>query len=129
MIWSVYAALLALLYVLLSVRTLRLRRRLKVAVGDGGNKMMLRSIRVHANFAEYVPFGVILIMACEMLVAPPLLIHGLGVTLLTGRLLHAFGLSNEAEVFAFRVSGMALTFTCYILAAAIILLRAFSAGA
>jgi sulfate-transporting ATPase len=40
-IWPLYAALLGILFVLLSVRTLRLRRRLQVAVGDGGNVLML----------------------------------------------------------------------------------------
>ena len=104
MSWTIYAALLALIYVLLSIRTLGLRRKLKIPIGDGGNKLMLRAIRVHANFGEYVPLGVILLMACEMLAAPTLLVHALGMTLLTGRLLHAFGLSNEAEVFAFRPS-------------------------
>ena len=34
---SFYAALLALLFVALSVRTLRLRRRLRIAIGDAGN--------------------------------------------------------------------------------------------
>ena len=56
-----YAALLALFFVALSIRTLRLRRELRIAVGDGGNPAMLRAMRVHANFAEYVPLGLILL--------------------------------------------------------------------
>ena len=51
----IYAALLALLFLALSVRTLRLRRRLNISVGDAGNTKMLRAMRAHANFAEYVP--------------------------------------------------------------------------
>ncbi len=42
----------------------------------------------------------------------------LGMTL---RLIHAFGLSSEAEPFALRVTGMALTFTCYLVATAFLL--------
>ncbi|HAY26639.1 MAG TPA: glutathione metabolism protein, partial [Candidatus Accumulibacter sp.] len=56
-----YAALLALFFVALSIRTLRLRRELRITVGDGGNPAMLRAMRVHANFAEYVPLGLILL--------------------------------------------------------------------
>jgi uncharacterized membrane protein YecN with MAPEG domain len=51
----VWAAAFALLFVLLSVRTLRLRRQLGIALGDSGNETLQRAIRVHANFAEYVP--------------------------------------------------------------------------
>jgi len=123
-IWSIYAALLALLFVALSIRTLRLRRGLKVAIGDGGHPLMLRAIRTHGNFAEYVPLGLLLLAACEQLRAPVVLLHGLGILLLVGRLIHAFGVSKEAEVFAFRVTGMALTFTCYLVAAAFILWQA-----
>ena len=56
-----YAALLALLFIALSVRTLRLRRHLKIAVGDAGNTQMLRAMRAHANFAEYVPMCLLLL--------------------------------------------------------------------
>lgn len=123
MIWTIYAALLALLFLVLSVRTLRLRRRLQVAVGDGGSALILRAARVHGNFAEYAPFGLLLIFACEQLAAPALFIHTLGTSLLVGRLVHAYGVSQEREVFAYRVIGMSLTFACYVLAIGYILWR------
>jgi uncharacterized protein len=85
-IWPIYAALLGVVFVLLSVRTLRLRRRLRVDVGDGGNALMLRGMRVHGNFAEYVPLGLLLIAGAEVLSAPVVLVHGLGIVLLVGRL-------------------------------------------
>ena len=129
MIWPVYAALLGVMFVLLSIRTLRIRRRLKVAVGDGGDALMLRAMRVHANFAEYVPLGLLLIAGVEVLSAPPALVHGLGIVLLTGRLTHAFGVSQEAEVYLYRVTGMALTFTCYLMASAAIIWHVIAAGA
>jgi hypothetical protein len=129
MIWPIYAAFLGIVFVLLSVRTLRLRRRLQVAVGDGGNALMLRGMRVHGNFAEYVPLGLLLIAGAEVLSAPAVLVHGLGIVLLVGRLVHAFGVSQEVEVFAYRVSGMALTFTCYLVAAAAIIWQVVAGGA
>ena len=44
----IYAALIALLFVALSVRTLRLRHRFAVAVGTGGERELERAIRAHA---------------------------------------------------------------------------------
>ena len=105
-----YAAILALLFLVLSVRTLRLRRSLQIPIGDAGSPQMLRAMRVHANFAEYVPFTLLLIFMLELQDAPSLLVHGLCICLLVGRVSHAYGVSQEAENFRFRVFGMAMTF-------------------
>jgi uncharacterized protein len=59
-ITAFYAALLAPLFILLAVRVIRQRRGARVAIGDGGDKLLLRRMRVHANFAEYVPFALVL---------------------------------------------------------------------
>jgi len=124
-ILPLYAALFALLFVALSVRTLRLRRSLRIALGDSGNERMLRAMRVHSNFAEYVPFCLFLIFLVEMQGGHPLLVNGLCIFLLIGRLSHAFGVSQTIETYKFRVFGMALTFitlissaTCLLLASA-----------
>lgn len=90
----------------------------------GCSAALLRAIRAHGNFAEYAPFGLLLIAACERLGVPRVLLHALGVSLAVGRLAHAFGLSKESEAYAFRVTGMALTFTSYLVAAAYLLWRA-----
>jgi uncharacterized membrane protein YecN with MAPEG domain len=113
-----YAALLAILFVALSIRIIRLRRNLHIALGDSGNEILLRAISVHANFAEYVPLCLILLYLAEGQGAHPALLHGLGVILLIGRLSHAFGVSQANENFRFRVIGMALTFTTLITSSA-----------
>lgn len=125
-ILPIYAALLALLFVYLSIQTIRTRRKLGIALGHADNPQMLRVMRVHANFAEYVPFALLLIFLVETLAAPPLLIHALGSTLLLGRLSHALGVSQPREKFLLRVSGMALTFTVIISCAVYILWQAIS---
>jgi uncharacterized membrane protein YecN with MAPEG domain len=61
-----YAALLALLYVGLAVRVIQLRRSERVALGDGGRQSLQRATRVHANFAEYVPLALILLVLAEL---------------------------------------------------------------
>jgi len=112
-----YAALLTLLFVSLSARTLRLRRRLRVAVGDGGHPQLLRAMRVHANFAEYAPLALLLIFMFELSGAPRLLLHALCLCLLVGRMAHAYGVSKIRENFRYRVFGMAMTFSALLGAA------------
>jgi uncharacterized membrane protein YecN with MAPEG domain len=118
-----YAAFLALLYIYLSVRTIGLRRKLQVALGPGDNPEMLRAMRVHANFAEYVPLALILIYLVEAQGPAVWLVHALGAALLLGRCLHAYGVSQVQETFACRVSGMVLTFTVLGVSAGLILTR------
>jgi uncharacterized membrane protein YecN with MAPEG domain len=116
------AALLALLFVALSIRTLLMRRRLQIAIGDAGNQGMLRAMRVHSNFAEYVPLSLLLLFFVEASGANPLFLHALGASILAGRISHAFGVSQIKEQYAFRVLGMALTLTPIVIAAVRLLL-------
>ena len=117
-ITPLYAALLALLFVVLSVRTLRLRRALRIPVGDAGDQLMLRTMRVHANFAEYTPYALLLIFMLELYGGHHWLVHGLCICLVVGRISHAFGVGRISENFRYRVFGMAMTFTALVGAAA-----------
>lgn len=108
----IYASVLSLFFVALSIRTLRLRRGLRIAVGDGGNPQMLRAMRAHSNFAEYVPLALVLLFFVESQGASVYLVHALGITLTLGRFSHAYGISRTPENFRFRVFGMASTFIC-----------------
>jgi hypothetical protein len=114
---SFYAALFGLLFATLSIRTLRLRRRLRIAVGDAGDLTLLRAMRVHANFAEYVPLTLLLIWFVEVGGAHRLFVHALCAGLLAGRIAHAIGVSRVNERYGWRVLGMALTLTPLIAAA------------
>ena len=120
-----YAALFALLFVALSVRTLRMRRSLRIAIGDSGDERMLRAMRVHSNFAEYVPLSLLLILLVEMQGAHAALVHALCLCLLAGRVSHAWGVSRTRENFRYRVFGMAMTFTTLVVSA-LYLLVAFA---
>ncbi len=128
LITPIYASLIALLFVALSVRTLRLRRRFSVAVGPGGEPELERAIRAHGNFAEYVPIALLLIYFLEVSSELTLWIHVLGAALLTGRLIHAYGISQVRENLLFRVVGMATTFTVIVGTAAALLVRTVMAG-
>ena len=114
MITPLYAALLALLFVGLSFRALLLRRKFGIAIGTGENPVLARAIRAHANFAEYVPIALLLIAFLEIQINARLLVHGLCIALIVGRILHAYGVSQVEENYRFRVSGMVLTLGCII---------------
>lgn len=118
---AVYAALFALMFVFLSLRTIRLRQRYRIAVGDAGNEELLRAMRVHGNFAEYVPFALLLLYLVEVGGARPAIVHTLAATLLLGRLAHAFGVSQLREELRFRRVGMILTFAVMLSSACILL--------
>jgi uncharacterized protein len=120
-ITALYAGLLAPVFMFLSLRVIRARRDAKVGVGDGGDKILLRRMRVQANFAEYTPFTLLLMALAESLNSWGWLLHLSGLTLLTARMIHAYGVSQSPENFRFRVNGMAMTFTSMgVLAAACI---------
>lgn len=118
----VYAALFGLILIVLSLRTIRVRRRLQVAIGHRDNADLERAMRVHANFCEYVPIALLLIYLLEVSTGASYWIHVLGGALLVGRLLHAYGVSQSRENLRFRVTGMVLTFTVIISAALRILI-------
>ena len=104
-----YAAILALLFIILSIRTIKTRREHTVAIGDGGEKSILRASRVHANFSEYVPFTILLIAMLEMQSYSDWMIHGLCIALVAARIAHAYGVSQANENFKFRIFGTATT--------------------
>lgn len=116
-----YAGLFGILFVGLSVRTLLARRKYKIAIGDAGDQRMLRAMRVHSNFSEYVPFSLLLFLLMELRGGTPLLVHGLCAWLLLGRLLHAYGVSQTTENYLFRVAGMASTFAPLLIASGFLL--------
>lgn len=117
-ITPLYAAILALMFILLSLRVILLRREVRVALGDGGNSQLLRRQRVQGNFAEYVPFALVLMALAELQGAAAWTLHLIGVALLVGRIAHAAGVSRTPEPYRLRVAGMGLTFAALSIAAA-----------
>ncbi|MFN8702730.1 MAG: MAPEG family protein [Rhodospirillales bacterium] len=109
----IYAALLAILFVVLSIRAIGARRIAKVAVGPLGREALDRRLRVHANCAEYAPFALLLLALAEARGAPGFALHAGAAVLVLGRLSHAWGMSRVPENFGFRVAGMGMTFAAY----------------
>jgi len=122
-ITPLFAGLLTLLYIFLSVRVIGVRKSERIGLGDGGHGALQRRMRAHGNFAEYTPLGLILMLLLELTGATPWLLWALGVGLFTGRALHAYSVSQEPEPLRFRIAGMALTFTVLVVAALMLLTR------
>lgn len=127
LITPLYAALLAILFVALTVQVIRLRQKHRVALGDGGQSDLARAIRVHANFVESVPLALLLLFFAEYQGLADWLVYLLGAALLLARLLHAYGVSQPRENLRFRASGMLLTLSVLLLAAISLLWLALTA--
>ena len=118
----IYAAIFALMMVGLSFYVIKMRYKHRVALGDGGNKDMLRAIRAHGNFIEYVPMALILLALLELNGESAAMLHGFGGTLVVARISHAPGL-NARNTTKLRQIGMVLTYVVLIGLALTTLLR------
>ena len=106
-ITAVFAALLALMLVGISIRVTVLRVRKKISLFDGGDKDLGRAMRVQGNFVEYVPLALALMGLIEWLGAWPWAVYLFGAALLAARVAHAYGLYSD--VFRARVIGTTAT--------------------
>lgn len=113
-ITSIYAAVLTLFFVGLTIRTVVLRNKTQTTIGDAGHPDLKRAIRAHGNFAEYVPLALLLIFMVESQGAAVYWVHGLAACLLIGRVSHAYAVSQIKEPMQFRIFGMAMTLACLI---------------
>jgi len=117
MVTPLYAGLLVLWFLVLSIRVIRRRGSGGIALGDGGDPGMLRVIRGHANFAEYVPLALLLMAILELSRFSIYVLHALGLTLLVARLLHGYALSFTQQFKFGRIAGASLTFLVLFVAA------------
>lgn len=110
-ITGLYTAMLAILFVGLSINVIRFRFSEKVGIGDGGSKSLAQAIRVHGNFSEYIPIALLLMAIYEINNGHSLLLHAMGLSLFAGRLFHAIGLMKTQGTSLPRVIGTLLTFS------------------
>jgi uncharacterized membrane protein YecN with MAPEG domain len=112
---AVYVGANVLILLILALGVVRARAASKVILGDGGDPGLQRAIRVHGNAAEYVPAGLIGILALALLPAAPLwAVHAGGVLLTAGRILHAIGLSNTSGRSFGRAFGTLFTWIAFL---------------
>jgi uncharacterized membrane protein YecN with MAPEG domain len=124
----IYAGILAILFFVLSMRVVSMRGH-GASLGDGGNPALLRRIRAHGNFAEYVPFILLMMGFLELSKFSVYLLHAIGIALVAARLLHGYALAFTEKFKFGRFWGTALTFTLLVVCGVLCLyqgLRALS---
>jgi len=92
---GLYAALLAIVMVVLLGNVGRLRSRKGISLGDNGDRDLVIATRRHMNFVECVPLALILLAVVEANGAARGWVHALGILLLVSRLIHPFGIDPD----------------------------------
>ena len=106
-----FAALHVLLMLALLVPISRYRHQHSIGIGDGGDPVLLRKIRVHANFIEQVPLALLMLALLELSGVWPSLLWLFGASLLIARVMHASGLSRRPGYSFGRFWGTAITWS------------------
>ena len=106
MVTAIYISACALILLVLATNIVRLRRKHRVSLGDGGVKELQKAIGAQENATEYMPLALLLLLALEWNQSPLWIVHFFGVSFVVSRLMHAYGIMNK---FKFRVYGMYLT--------------------
>lgn len=102
------AALAGAIVLWLGWRCGKVRMADKILHGDGGNALLARRMRAQANFTEYTPIALVLVLTLDLAGRDgwPLALAALAFML--GRVLHAVGMDAEAVIWS-RQAGMILT--------------------
>ena len=109
-----YAAINALVMLILGVLVVRARVKTQTDIGDGGKPEMAGPLRAHGNNSEWTPVALLMIWALCPLGGSIWLIHGVGIPLTLGRIAHGIGLSQNTGPSPLRFIGILLTWIAYI---------------
>jgi hypothetical protein len=100
----------ALLNIWLARRVGQMRVAHKVSIGDGGNEALIARMRAQANFIEYTPFVLILILLVEMAEGSKLWLWIVGVVYILSRIAHGFGMDRpRSDPLKLRTVGIVVT--------------------
>ncbi len=119
---SIYIGLNGLLMLVLAYMVTSQRRQGKNIGDDGFDHVQ----RAHGNNTEYVPMGLLLIIALEFLGASFLLLHGLGIALTVGRALHGYGMNKAPGRTFGRFYGTLITWLMFLVGSLSVLFYALT---
>jgi uncharacterized membrane protein YecN with MAPEG domain len=114
---ALWSGLLILMMLVLSGIVVSGRRKHLVSFGDGGKADLLAASRAFGNLVEYATPGMIALLLLAAVGAPAWMVHGVGATLLAGRVIHALGLLFQTGPALGRALGMVLTWVALLVAA------------
>lgn len=107
---ALHGGLLGLVLFWLAMAAGRARRGTGVLIGDGGDPYLIRAMRGQANFTEYAPLCLLLLLMMAALGAPAWELHAIGAALVLGRVLHAAHFTRRSAPGWQRAGGTILTF-------------------
>lgn len=91
---AVFAAVTAVLLLFLSVQVSRYRLKYQQGLGVNDDQGFEVAVRAHGNLVEYAPMALILMAIGELNGVNAQWIYWVGMALVGGRILHAFGMFN-----------------------------------
>lgn len=113
--WS--AVILGALYILLTFRVVAGRRRGRIVHGDGDDPVFAKKVRGHANAAEQIPLGLILMGLNEAL-GPGWVVGVMAGLLIVGRYVHGAYFAFHGLPWQMRMTGMVMTLSAQIIGVA-----------
>jgi uncharacterized membrane protein YecN with MAPEG domain len=125
-ITALWAGVLGLISLALSIHVVNARRSTDVLFGDGSSTVLQQRIRMHGNFIEYVPIALVLLLVLELNGASALVLNALGASLVVARVLHAIGLSSTTGVSFGRFAGAILTWVVILVASGLAIYAHFA---
>jgi uncharacterized protein len=102
---ALYASILAIACIVLSIIVSTQRGKVNVAIMDGGHRDLAVWMRRHGNFIENVPLVLLVMGLAETRGMPATWLHVIGILLLASRLIHVLGLNAEQPANPLRIIG------------------------
>jgi uncharacterized membrane protein YecN with MAPEG domain len=121
------AAACAFLTFWLGVRCSKIRVKAQILHGDGGDALLGKRMRAHANFSEYAPIVLILTALVELAVGSSIWLWIAALAFVIGRIAHAFGMDSDKPG-ALRAGGILLTMLVMLGLAVAALVTAYQAS-
>ena len=106
---ALYAALLTVIFIVLTQLVIRVRSKARIPLGDAGDFSLLEASRRQVNFAENVPLTLILMALAEAGGASSLILNLAGGLLVLARLIHPFGITTKNGAHPARIAGAVAT--------------------
>jgi uncharacterized protein len=121
-----YAALLALILIVLNLAAIRARGKTTIALGERGDDRLLEACRRQMNLVENVPIALILMALAEAGGAGATVLNTAGVVLVLARLIHPFGITVTNAAHPLRIAGAVVTTAVQLTLAIVLLLQRFA---
>src|SRR5690554_5279245 len=119
---AVFAAVIGLLLLVLSAQVVKYRYKYRLGMGVNDDPGFEAAVRAQANLVEYAPIALIMLAIAELNGVSGSFIYWTGMALVTGRILHAFGMiKGHGKSHWARFSGILLTWFAIFAAAGLLL--------